>query len=184
MEYSISSRILESVLEGESDLGFCGDYEVDDAAYADNTAITTVDKFSWYPVAKGTAFCALHHYNIFEVQFHSKFNNKTAKQMNLFRINKLFSCSRAAVSYAVRTKQINSFFRSRARISREFVIKGNDHDEVFCFQKYTLNVSICGIIYLFEKRGRNSVLTEYGKTFLNYVVQASSSIENGLRAVK
>ena len=37
---------------------------------------------------------------------------------------------------------------------------------------------------LFEKRGRNSVLTEYGKTFLNYVVQASSSIENGLRAVQ
>ncbi|MCI8478207.1 MAG: LysR family transcriptional regulator [Oscillospiraceae bacterium] len=37
---------------------------------------------------------------------------------------------------------------------------------------------------LFEKRGRNSVLTEYGKTFLNYVTQASSSIENGLRAVQ
>lgn len=35
MEYTISSRILESVLEGESDLGFCGDYEVDDPAYSE-----------------------------------------------------------------------------------------------------------------------------------------------------
>lgn len=37
---------------------------------------------------------------------------------------------------------------------------------------------------LFEKRGRNSVLTKYGKTFLSYVSQASASIESGLRAVQ
>lgn len=37
---------------------------------------------------------------------------------------------------------------------------------------------------LFEKRGRNSVLTEYGKIFLEYVAQAANSIETGLQIVQ
>lgn len=37
---------------------------------------------------------------------------------------------------------------------------------------------------LFEKRGRNSVLTSYGKIFYQYVVQASNNIETGLHLVQ
>lgn len=37
---------------------------------------------------------------------------------------------------------------------------------------------------LFEKHGRNSVLTEYGKIFLEYVIQAANSIETGLHLVQ
>lgn len=37
---------------------------------------------------------------------------------------------------------------------------------------------------LFEKRGRNSVLTEYGKIFSEYVAQASGNIETGLRLIQ
>ena len=36
---------------------------------------------------------------------------------------------------------------------------------------------------LFERQGRNSVLTDYGKTFSKYVSQASDSIESGLRVI-
>ncbi len=34
-EYAITSKILEKVLRGDSDLGFCGDYELDSAEFAD-----------------------------------------------------------------------------------------------------------------------------------------------------